>query len=98
MKVILKDQYKDYKSALSQLKLESLSKRREILCLKFAKKCLKLNKFKRMFPMNNKSHSMKQRKSKKFLENHANTDRYFKSSIPYMQSLLNKDNQLQKDL
>ena len=75
MKVILKDQYKDYKSALSQLKLESLSKRREILCLKFAKKCLKLNKFKRMFPMNNKSHSMKQRKSKKFLENHANTDR-----------------------
>ena len=97
MKVILKDQYKDYKSALSQLKLESLSKRREILCLKFAKKCLKLNKFKRMFPMNNKSHSMKQRKSKKFLENHANTDRYFKSSIPYMQSLLNKDNQLQKE-
>ena len=51
-----------------------------------------------MFPMNNKSHSMKQRRSKKFLENHANTDRYFKSSIPYMQSLLNKDNQLQKDL
>lgn len=48
--------------------------------------------------MNNKSHSMKQRKSKKFLENHANTDCYFKSSIPYMQSLLNKDNQLQKDL
>ena len=41
---------------------------------------------------------MKQRKSKKFLENHANTDCYFKSSIPYMQSLLNKDNQLQKDL
>ena len=41
---------------------------------------------------------MKQRKSEKFLENHANTDRYFKSSIPYMQSLLNKDNQLQKDL
>ena len=38
MTVILKDQYKNYKSALIQLKLESLSKRREILFLKFAKK------------------------------------------------------------
>ena len=51
-----------------------------------------------LLELSNKSHFMKQRKSEKFLENHANTDHYFKSWIPYMQSLLNKDDQLQKDL
>ena len=34
---------------------------------------------------------MKQRKEKKFYEKHANTERYMKSSIPYMQKLLNKE-------
>ena len=35
--VILKDKYTNYESALSELKLETLFKRREMLCLKFAK-------------------------------------------------------------
>ena len=34
---------------------------------------------------------MKQRIEKKFYGKHANTDRYMKSSIPYMQKLLNKE-------
>ena len=38
LKIILKERYKDYESALKDLNLESLSKRREMLCLKFAKK------------------------------------------------------------
>ena len=42
-----------------------------------------------MFPISKKSHPMKQRKGRKFLQKHANTERYFKSSIPYMQRLLN---------
>ena len=36
VKVILKDKYKDYKSALNELNLQTLSRRREILCLRFA--------------------------------------------------------------
>ena len=50
LKVILKHKYKDYETALKELKLETLYKRRESLCLKFAKKSLKLNNFKKNVP------------------------------------------------
>ena len=93
LKVILKQNYKDYKSALSQLNLQTLSKRREILCLRFAKKCLKLQNFKTLFPLNKKLHKMSKRKQKRFFEVKAHTERYMKSSIPYMQKLLNKDHE-----
>ena len=43
-----------------------------------------------MFPLNILS-CMEKRKARRFKENHANTERYLKSSIPYMQSLLNKE-------
>ena len=92
VKIILKHKYKDYDSALKELNLETLQKRREILCLRFAKKSLKLNNFKKMFPLSKKLHSMKQRKGRKFLQKHTNTERYIKSSIPYMQRLLNLEN------
>ena len=92
VKIILKHKYKDYDSALKELNLETLQKRREILCLRFAKKSLKLNNFKKMFPLSKKLHSMKQRKGRKFLQKHANTERYIKSSTPYMQRLLNLEN------
>ena len=45
LKVILKDKYINYDKALRLLDLESLHVRRERLCLKFAKKCLKLENF-----------------------------------------------------
>ena len=45
-----------------------------------------------MFPLSKKLHSMKQRKGRKFLQKHANTERYIKSSTPYMQRLLNLEN------
>ena len=34
---------------------------------------------------------MKQRKRRKYFETQANTERYKRSSIPYMQKLLNKE-------
>ena len=72
LKVVLKERYTDYKSALNELNLESLSKRREILCLRFANKSLKLQNFKNLFPISNiNKHCMKMRKKKKFLEKHA---------------------------
>ena len=82
LKVILRENYKDYKSALKDLHLESLAERREKLCLRFAKKCLKLQKFKILFPENKKLHCMNKRKRRKFYENKANTERYKRSSIP----------------
>ena len=91
LKVILKEKYKDYKSALSDLNLQSLSDRRENLCLRFAKKSLKLLNFKKLFPHSKKFHVMNQRKRRKFFVNNAKTERYRKSSVPYMQRLLNKE-------
>ena len=52
-KIILHDNYLSYEEALEDLNLQSLSERRQLLCLKFAKKCLKHEKAKDMFPLNN---------------------------------------------
>ena len=84
LKAILKDKYKDYNSALSELNLESLYKRRELLCLRFAKKSLKLENFKKLFTLNKKCHYMNKRKQRKYKQNHVYTERYLKSSIPYL--------------
>ena len=89
LKIILKDSYTSYKEALNILKLESLNDRRTKLSLRFAKSCLKHEKMKRLFPLTNKSHLMKTRVTEKFKVHHANTERYKKSAIPYMQNLLN---------
>ena len=91
LKVILKDKYINYDKALRLLDLESLHVRRERLCLKFAKKCLKLENFKKLFPVRKSKHDMKKRNTEKFLVNHVNTERYMKSAIPAMQRALNKD-------
>ena len=101
VRVILKNNYKSYKSGLKVLGLETLEDRRERICLRFAKNCLKDKKLKNLFPIRKSKHNMKKRKVKKFQTNKTNTKRYEKSSIPYMQKLLNKENdekmQMMKD-
>ena len=69
--------------------MEKLSERRQRLCLSFAKKCIKHEKAKILFPVNN--HVKKLRHSEKFKVKFAASERYKKSSIPYMQNLLNQD-------
>ena len=91
VKLILRDKYNGYKSALKLLNLESLFERRERLCLKFAKKCLKMDNFKKLFPVRRMNHEMKKRKTEKYLIKHINTERYMKSTIPAMQRLLNSE-------
>ena len=93
MRVILKRKYTNYKDGLKELKIESLEKRRENLCLRFAKKCLKNEKVKDFFPKKKQKHKMIKRKVKKFKINNAKTKRYSNSAIPYMQRLLNKENE-----
>ena len=66
LKVILKDKYRDYNSALKQLNIESLFDRRESLCLKFARKGLKLEQFKKMFPIQKPLHNMEKRNTNNF--------------------------------
>ena len=87
----MKNSYNNYEDALKILKMESLEDRRVRLCLKFAKNCLKNEKMKKLFPLAQNNHSMKTRSTEKFKVHKARTDRYKKSAIPYMQSLLNED-------
>ena len=89
LKIILGEEYKDYKNALNILEIDNLKDRREILCLKFAKKCLKNEKMKNLFNENPKTHPMKTRFEEEFEIQHANTERMMKSPIIYMQRLLN---------
>ena len=92
LKIILKENYKNYQHALNLLELDSLENRREFLCLKFAKKSLKNKKMKSVFIPNKKSHEMNTRNEFKFNINNANTTRLQNSPIIYMQRLLNEDN------
>ena len=67
------------------LNLEKLSERRNRLCLKFAKKSIKHEKAKK-FPVNVSRKNF--RKSERCKVNFANTNRYQKSTIPFLQNLL----------
>ena len=89
VKIILKNNYKDYESGLTKLGLDTLTDRREQLCKAFAIKCTKNEKLKHMFPLNAISHTMKTRKREKYRVFKARTERYKKSAVIYMQGLLN---------
>ena len=73
----------------SEEQIYSLEKRREKLNLNFAKKCLKIDKMKVLFPMSSKNHEMKTRDIKKYKVNKAKKERRKNSSVIYMQKLLN---------
>ena len=87
LRIILKDEYINYDTALQACNLLTLHERREDLCATFAKKCTKNPKTADMFPLND--HAYETRHPEKYLVTHANTNRLAKSSIPYMQRLLN---------
>ena len=94
LKIILNSKYKTYKNALNTLEMDTLSNRREQLCLQFARKCLKNPKLKHLFPLSHKNHQMKTRNTEKFAVHFANTSRLQDSSIIYMQNLLNQDDKM----
>ena len=88
--VIMGKNYTTYREGLKCLNLETLEKRRDSLCLKFAKGCLKNEKVKDMFPVKIYQHKMKKRKNEKYLVKKMNTERYKRSAIPFMVTLLNR--------
>ena len=88
--IILSGNYNNYVSALNQVGLERLDKRRHDLSLSFAVKCTKSSQHKFMFPANTNFRA-NMRSPKPFKEFLCNTSRYFKSPIPYLARLLNKE-------
>ena len=90
---MLKNSYESYDQALTDLNMDTLEVRRRKLCIKFAKSCLKHEKFRSMFPVNKSSHKMDKKHGKnKFFETKCKTERYKKSSVPFMQRILNEEN------
>ena len=99
IRIICGKNYESYSQTLKELGMVTLSERRENLCLKFAKKSLKINNFGHLFPISTKRHPMKTRGNNYYKISQGFSEQFFKSAIPYMQRLLNEDNRKQlKDL
>ena len=81
--------YVDYENALKITNLKTLAERREELCLRFAQSCIKNEKAKDIFPLNNNVSNVMTRKREIFEVTQASTERLRKSAVPYMQRLLN---------
>ena len=89
LRTILKDGYIDYHSAMKKCSLTTLKDRRIQLCKVFAKKCTKSDKTSFMFPLKENKHNFGQ--PEKYVVFPSNTSSHEKSTIPYMQRLLNSD-------
>ena len=88
---ILKEKYVTYENALEVLNIETLYKRREKLMKTFGRKCLQLDQTKELFPINKNIPNMKTRNHEKFQILHANTERLKNSTVPYIQRILNQN-------
>ena len=92
VKLILGASYQNYNQSLEKLNLDTLASRREKMCLKFAKKCTKSQKFKHWFTKKTSLHTRSKGTPKeKFFKPFGQTKRYLTSSIPYLIDLLNKN-------
>ena len=91
IKIILDEEYIEYKEGLFKLNLETLCERRITLCKNFAKETVKHEKLKSMFPINEASPEIITRNHEKFKVNMALTERYKNSAIPQMQRMLNQE-------
>ena len=89
VRVILGNNYNNYEDALKKIGLVTLEERREQMCLKFAKECLKLEKMKKLFPKNESSHLMEKRCPEFYQVVKTQTERFRKSAIPSMIRMLN---------
>ena len=96
IRIIYGKKYESYSGTLKELSIQSLSERREMLCLKFAKKSLKVDNFKHLFPISKNQHDMRTRSNNMFKVNSAFSARYLKSAIPAMQKILNRDRKQQQ--
>ena len=90
VRIISKNNYRNYEKECNRLNLISLKDRREMLCLSLAKKSINNPKMAHLFVKNDKKHEMKTRYPESYIVNHANTSRLQNSPIIYMQRILNE--------
>ena len=94
VRVIMGSDYTSYKNDLRKLRLVTLEKRRESLCLKFAKKCIQSEKLKDLFPLQKSKHPMKKIYETKYKTKMVKTKRYKQFALPFMRKLLNEEHKL----
>ena len=87
--IILGADYLSYSNALKATNLKSLSSRREALCLKFGKKAIKNDKYRKWFKVRNNSRTTRQSKQP-LCDVVARTTRFKNSPISYLTRLLNQ--------
>ena len=75
VRLILKNKFDNYEDGLNFLNMNSLDERREKQALNFAKKCLRNEKLKNMFP-SNKRNTKNTRNYEKYKINFAKNERY----------------------
>ena len=97
VRCILGDSYKGYKDALGRLNLITLEERRNQMCLKFAKQCLKLDKMKGLFPKKESVHTMQKRSPEYYKVVKSQTERFRNSAIPSMVRMLNDCQRKKRD-
>ena len=93
VKLILGGNYESYEDALTRVNLDSLYTRREQLCKIFAVKSIKSNN-ERANGLFKKEliHKMKAKSYEKYEVKFAHTGRLKKTTVPYMQRILNSVN------
>ena len=87
--ILLGSQYICYKSALAKVQLETLEERRTSICEKFAMKAAKHPKHRTWFEVNAPSGPGTRSEKSKYKPPLCRLQRYQKSPIPYLTSLLN---------
>ena len=96
VRIIIGKSYESYTETLKELDMKRLSERRDLICLKFAKTSLRLDNFKKIFPMQKNIHDMETRQNERYHVVRSYGKRYAVSAIPSMQKLLNKEHKKQK--
>ena len=86
--IILSENYLNYENAMKWTNLESLELRRMKLCISFAKKAEKSDKYMHWFKPRSVVNTRQPKV--KYIEPHARTERLNKSAIPYLTRVLNQ--------
>ena len=89
LRIILEDEYQSYTSALKLMQIETLFRRRQKLSMKFAKKFLVSEKFRKWFKTDHKV-TVTRGKGRKFCQVYSWTLRYERSPVSYITELLNR--------
>ena len=94
-RLVLEENYRNYKQALTVLQIPTLQDRRKELTLRFAETGIMDGTLTDLFPKKQKRHNMETSTGTSYKVTHANTTRFQNSPVITMQGMLNEK---QKDM